>query len=186
VRGPLALQLKLGHPYAPFLATLAIPPLRVVPREEVEARGVGFTRHPVGSGPFKVADWTPENVLVLEPHDTYPGGRPYLDRIEAHLGSTDDEVAPFLRGEIDRAFIGRDDQKRLPPGTPVIQRLELGTTCLGLNVGFKVFGDPRVRRAAALALDREEIVRATGRIAVASRGSATRPRRGGCWPKPDT
>ncbi len=169
VRGPLKLQLRLAHPYAPFLATLAIPPLRVVPREEVESRGTAFARHPIGSGPFRVADWTAENVLVLEPFVAYPTGRPYLDRIEVRFGSWSDEVALFQRGEIDRALIGRGDESRLPTGTPVVQRLELGTTCLGVNLAFPSFADPRVRRAAALALDRDAIAAATGRIAVPSR-----------------
>src|SRR5262245_6270271 len=49
VDGPHALTIQLARPYAPFLATLATPPFRIVAREEVEARGADFRRRPVGS-----------------------------------------------------------------------------------------------------------------------------------------
>jgi len=169
VEGPHALTIQLARPYAPFLATLATPPFRIVAREEVEARGQEFRRRPVGSGPFKVVEWRADNVLVLAAHEGF-GERPYLDHIEVRFGDWDDEVGPFLRNEVDRAFIGRDDRGRLPPGTSVVQRLELGMTCLGLNLSVPPFKDDRVRRAVALALNRDAIAAATGRLAVSSRG----------------
>jgi peptide/nickel transport system substrate-binding protein/oligopeptide transport system substrate-binding protein len=170
VDGPHALTVRLSHPYAPFLAMLATPPFRIVPREEVQARGERFRRQPVGSGPFKVVEWRADNVLLLAAHEEHAGGRPYLDGIEVRFGAWSDEIGPFLQGEVDRAFIGRDDRGRLPPGAAVIQRLELSMTCLGLNIGYAPLKDDRIRRAIALALDRPAIVEATGRLAVPSRG----------------
>jgi len=102
IEGPHQLTIRLSHSYAPFLATLATPPFRVVPREEVESRGSAFSRQPIGSGPFRVRQWRPDNVLELEPFEDYPGGRPYLDSVEVHFGNWEDEVEPFLRGELDR------------------------------------------------------------------------------------
>ena len=48
-------------------------------REEVH-------RHPVGTGPCKLAKWDPNQVIVLEknPHYFKPG-QPYLDRLELHI-----------------------------------------------------------------------------------------------------
>ncbi len=170
VTGPHTLTIRLAHPYAPFLPTLAIPPLRVVPREAVEGHEAEFQKVPVGSGAFRVVEWRADNVLVLAANDAYFLGRPYLDRIEVRLGDWRDEVGPFVRGEVDRALLGREDRKRLPIGTPVMQRLELGMTCLGLNLATPPFGDERVRRAAALSLDRAAMVEVSERVAVASRG----------------
>ena len=168
--GPQALAITLTTPYAPFLGTLAIPQLRVVPREEVEARGADFARRPVGSGPFKVQEWGKDGRLVLTANDAYWGGRPFLDRVEVRLGGGDETVEPFLRGELDMALLGKKDRPLLPADVTVVQRLELGMTFLGLNLAFAPLDDLRVRRAAALSLDRDAIVEASGRLAIASRG----------------
>jgi ABC-type transport system substrate-binding protein len=68
------------------------------------------------------------------------------------------------------ALLGKNDRQRLPASIPVIQRLELGMTCLGLNLAFRPMDDVRVRRAAALSLDRNAIAEASGRVAEPSRG----------------
>jgi oligopeptide transport system substrate-binding protein len=51
----------------------------------------------------------------------------------------------------------------------VVERQELGMTCLGLNSAFPPMGDERVRRAVALSLDRNAIVLASGAVAMPSR-----------------
>jgi len=168
---PNTLVIRLAQPYAPFLATLAIPQLAIVPREEVEARGADFARRPVGSGPFRVEEWRADDVLVLLANDAYHLGRPHLDRVEVRFADWwANAVEHFLRGEVDMALLGREDRARLPPNVPVVQRLELGMTCLGLNVEVPPADDAGVRRAIALSLDRQAMVEASGRVAVPSRG----------------
>ena len=40
-------------------------------------------QHPVGTGPFKLAKWEQNNLIVLEKNtDYWTPGSPYLDRIE--------------------------------------------------------------------------------------------------------
>jgi oligopeptide transport system substrate-binding protein len=162
--------MRLDHAYAPFLATLAIPQFRVVPREEVEGREAAFSRHPVGSGPFKFVEWRQGDRLSLSANESYHGGRPYLERVEVHFGGwADTQLEHFLQGELDMAVLGRDDLKRIPPGTPTYQKLELSVMCLGLNLACTPLKDPRIRSAVALSLDRQAIVEASGRVAVPSR-----------------
>lgn len=165
------LVIRLARPYAPFLATLAIPQLAIVPREEVEGRGAGFARQPVGSGPFRVSEWRADDVLVLVANQSYHLGRPHLDRVEVRFADWwADAVDHFLRGEVDMALLGREDRAKLPKEVMVVQRLELGMMCLGLNTAFPPADDARVRHAIALSLDREAMVEASGRVALPSRG----------------
>jgi peptide/nickel transport system substrate-binding protein len=61
-------------------------------REEVR-------RHPVGTGPFKLAKWEQNQIIVLEknPHYFKPG-LPYLDRIEFRIMKEGVTRATALRG----------------------------------------------------------------------------------------
>jgi peptide/nickel transport system substrate-binding protein len=171
-RGPRELTITLVEPYTPFLETLATTQLRVVPREEVDGRGAGFSHQPVGTGPFEVAEWRAHERLVLKANLRHWKGRPYLDSVEIDVtpGHDDGAFEAFLRGEVDLADLKRADKERLPAGATTIERLQMAVTFLGLNVASPPFGDPRVRRAAALSLDRDAIAAGGGRLTVPTRG----------------
>src|SRR5262245_45782004 len=72
--------------------------------------------HPVGTGPFKLARWDQNQIIVLEknPHYFRPG-LPYLDRIELRImkeGVT--RVATLRAGEVDFAnAVPREQVERL-------------------------------------------------------------------------
>jgi peptide/nickel transport system substrate-binding protein len=57
---------------ATLLSTLTYIPavMAIVPREEVEKQG-GVMKNPVGTGPFKFAEWKPDRYLLLERFDGY-------------------------------------------------------------------------------------------------------------------
>ena len=172
VDGPQALTITLVEPYAPFLNVLATAQMRIVPRESVLGPGADFAHHPVGSGPFQLDEWRRGERIVLTASDAYWKGRPYLDRVEIDVapGHDDRVFEAFLNGDVDLAAFGKADRQRVPAGATVVQRLEMAVTCLGLNVAAPPFDDPRVRRAAALSLDRDAILEASGRVAVPTRG----------------
>ena len=74
-------QIVLNHPYAPFIATLAMGPFAIVSPSAVKKWGEDFTNHPVGTGAFKFVRWDRGDKVVLEVNTDYWGGRPNLDRI---------------------------------------------------------------------------------------------------------
>jgi ABC-type transport system substrate-binding protein len=69
------LRIRLTGPDYTFLYVLATPPSAAVAREVVEQYGNDLGAHPVGSGPFRLAEWKRASKVVLEAN---PGFRELL------------------------------------------------------------------------------------------------------------
>lgn len=69
--------------HEPVLATLQsdIWEHFIYPRSEYEGNIEGFGLDPVGSGPFRLAEWRRGLDMTLEANEDYFGGRPYLDEV---------------------------------------------------------------------------------------------------------
>jgi ABC-type transport system substrate-binding protein len=102
------LQIRLAEPEPRLLYSLANPDIAgAVAREVVEHYGERIMEHPVGTGPFRLAEWRRSSRIVLE---RYPGFR---DVRYDHEASADDaagqETARRLRGRrlpmVDRVEI---------------------------------------------------------------------------------
>ena len=144
-------EFTLKSPDAQFPARLVVGilPARLI------AQGHDFARHPVGSGPLKFVAWN--RTLTLER---------LKDRQTIVLEEVRDptvRVLKLLRGEADLL------QGDLPPELvadlrqrPEVQVLEApgaNYSYLGLNLQDPLLRDVNVRRAIALAIDRDAIVR---------------------------
>ena len=100
---PLTVRISLSRPDATFLHVMALNFASVVPREAVEAAGDDFGKMPVGTGAFKLAEWTLGQRLVFEKNpDFWRAGVPYLDQIVFEVGQ--EPIVALLRlqaGEVD-------------------------------------------------------------------------------------
>jgi ABC-type transport system substrate-binding protein len=160
-------SIELKQPDATIYHVLAINFSSVVPKEEVEKWGPDFGKHPVGSGAFKLGEWTLGQRVVLERNkDYYERGLPYLDRIVMEVGQ---EPAVALlrleRGEVDVLGNG------IPPGQflevtrnpaykdMIVHGPQLRTSYIALNVKMEPFDDVRVRRAMNMAINKDRINR---------------------------
>lgn len=89
------LRIRLGIPYPRFAEDLADSSvLGAVAREVVEAYGDKIMEHPVGTGPFRLAQWKRSSRMVLEKNPNYrddfydeepPAGDPYAQAIARRL-----------------------------------------------------------------------------------------------------
>ena len=75
--------MKTDAAFAPFLS--AVAPTPIVPKHIID-KGLDyfkqdFGRHPIGTGPFKFAQWESAQFVRLEKNAGYWGGSPYLDAI---------------------------------------------------------------------------------------------------------
>src|SRR5665213_2051135 len=83
--------IKLLKPFAPFLEHLTTSFGYIVPHEAIEHYGKDFFQHPVGTGPFRFAQWQPDQGILLARNPNYwqydsAGNRlPYLDEVKFTL-----------------------------------------------------------------------------------------------------
>jgi peptide/nickel transport system substrate-binding protein/oligopeptide transport system substrate-binding protein len=162
---PQTIIFRLTGPDPIFPHKLAMPFASAVPREEVAKWGEDFSRHVVGSGPFKLKEWIGGQRLVIEKNpDYFIKGEPRLDGIVEMVGVNGElEWLKFESGEIDLV-------EAIPPSefpyvmkTPALRKLTLNkstvrTDYLGLNCQMPPFTDIRVRRAFNYAIDKKKLV----------------------------
>jgi ABC-type transport system substrate-binding protein len=173
--GGHALRFRLGAFDPVFLHKLTMPFAAVVPREEVEKTGVDFGRRPVGTGPFRLREWSPgRRILVVRNEDYFVAGIPKVAGVEMLLGVTD-EVAwlKYDTGALDALELPPSEvpQARTHPvhSSRLVDITTMRTSYLGMNCLTPPFTDVRVRRAINHAVDREKTVRLLYGTAVAAR-----------------
>jgi ABC-type transport system substrate-binding protein len=167
-------KLELTAPDATTLHLLALNFSFVVPKEEVEKAGADFGKKPVGTGAFKVSEWTSGQKIVLERNaDYYKPGLPRLDKITFEIGQ--EPVVALLRlqkGEIDIAGDGIPPAKFTEmmndPAAKdlVITADQLHTGYVAMNVTMKPFDNVAVRQAVNMAINKDRIVQLINNRAV--------------------
>jgi ABC-type transport system substrate-binding protein len=166
--------IEMSRATAPFLNVLAMHFGSIVPKEEVEKWGQDFGHHPVGSGAFKLTEWTPGQRLVFERNaDYFKAGVPYLDKIVFEIGQ--EPTVALLRlqnGEIDIAGDGIPPAQYLEVTTGAATKDlavisdQLQTGYLTLNVTKPPFDNLLVRQAVNMAINKDRVVRIVNNRAV--------------------
>ena len=169
--------IELSQPDATFLQIVAINFAFAVPREEVEKYGPDFGRNPVGTGAYKMTEWTLGQRVVFERNaDYFRDDAPHLDKIIFEVGQ-DPSVAllRLKRGEVDVLGDGIPpanflQEKNDPANKGLIVEGELlHTGYITLNTTEPPFDNKLVRQAVNMAIDKEKVVRiVNGRGVVAN------------------
>jgi ABC-type transport system substrate-binding protein len=164
---PTTVIFTLSRPDATFLHVMAINFSFAVPKEAVEEHGEDFGRNPVGTGAYKMTDWTLGQQVVFERNpDYYREGLPKLDRIEFQVGQ--EPLVALLRlqqGEVDILGDGVPPAKFLEvKNTPsddyqVIEGGQLHTGYVTMNVKMAPFDNKLVRQAVNHAINKDRIIR---------------------------
>jgi len=165
-------QLALARP-TPYLAALTAQPawFPVNPRllarfGATAARGTAWTRpgHLVGNGPFALVEWTPNARIVVARNPAYWNAAAVtLNRIVFFPDeSADTEERDFRAGQLHvTATLPLTKLALYRRAEPARLRVDpfLQTFFLRFNTTQAPFDDPRVRRALALAIDRDLLSR---------------------------
>jgi ABC-type dipeptide transport system, periplasmic component len=171
---PLTVKIELARPDATFLHVLALNFAHVVPKEEVEKYGADFGKNPVGTGAYKMTDWTLGQHVVFEKNpDYWNKGLPYLDKITFEVGQ--EPIVALLRlqkGEVDvpgdgippakfQEVMADPDQK-----ARVVEGGQLHTGYITMNTTMAPFDNVKVRQAVNMAINKDRIVQLINNRAV--------------------
>lgn len=161
--GDYRVTVRLKQPQPSLLSMLAsglspIYPCHVSPAE--------MRRHPIGTGPFKLAQFSEyQYIRLVRNPDYWKKGRPYLDGIDFNIvNNPTSAIVSFIAGRFDMTFpweVTAQDLKTVKRDAPAAV---CDTTSMNLNVNLLVnrtrppFDNPDMRRALVLALDRRQLV----------------------------
>ena len=162
---------RLKRPYSPLLQRLDVVEASIIPKHIYATQDLlagEATRRPIGTGPFRFVSYTPADRVVLERNPAYfRAGLPGVDRLVFRImPNAGTAVAALEKGEVD--YVGsvagpEVGRLRQTPGIAIVSGTggSGGSICEDVlipNLSRAPFGDLRVRRAIAMALDRQFIV----------------------------
>ena len=158
--------ITLSEPYAGFLACLSTPGCSIYNREATEAAGDQFGLDPsvtVGTGPFRLTDWTINDQMVLTRYEDYWKGPSELPGVVIRIvPDTETQRMMFESGELDVVDLDYlpdavdDFTTRYPD--QIVSGPRVGTTYFTMNQNIEPFQDVRVRKAVQMAIDRQAIL----------------------------
>ena len=156
--------IKLTQPYAPFKTIPANSNLSIVSKAAVEKAGeaYGDVDNVVGSGPFKVSEWVPNDHYTLVRNDNYWGEMPIATSITARvIPEASARVIALEAGEID--IVWNVDAIECPnvegnPDTILLSQPSSSIEYVGMNTSKEKFSDVRVRQAINMAIDQQSFI----------------------------
>ena len=156
--------LDLKAPNAALIAYLAHPNTGIVSKKIGEANAdLAKKETAIGSGPFKLAEWVPDNFMRLEANrDYYVSGQPYLDAVRINVVPDETGLAAALRTKAaDMAIVVNAQVARTLRGESSVNlsaKPSLSYNLLFVNTARKPFDNLKVRQAIAYAIDRKAII----------------------------
>ena len=157
------LRVTIVEPRTYFLYKLTFPTAFVVDKDNVES-GVDWWYQPNGSGPFKLAEWSQGSRLVLAYNDYYDvtssfrGVGNIVYELWAGVPMDLYETGQIDVAEVSTSYI----DKVTDPASDFYQELtivpQMSLTYIGFNCTRAPFDNADIRRAFAMAIDKDKIV----------------------------
>lgn len=155
----------LCAPDPAFLTKIARPNFAIQPKEWLEVTGGGgqLLEKPIGTGPYQLADWKRGSELIFSAFPAYWG--PTRARTPQLIFRWDHDPSQRLL-ELQAGIVDAMDNPAAyeyefvesDPNLTLVFRPPANTLYLGFDSSQPPFNEERVRRAVALALDRQKII----------------------------
>lgn len=159
------LEIQLEHPVPHFLDIISWHLLLPVRKDIVEKDPDGWAQKPetlVTNGPFKVAEWKHNEYILLEKNPYYwDKDNVKVDKVKlVMIADENTALTAFKTGKIDyMSNLPAVQMPKLLKSGEAKAIDALGTYFYVFNVNKKPLDDPKVRKALALAIDREALVK---------------------------
>jgi ABC-type transport system substrate-binding protein len=157
---PLTFEIDWKRPYVAGLYLLGMYYCKILPKDLLESQGRSFFQKPVGTGPFKFAEWlrSPRLDILgvrLERNNAYFGRQAYLAALEYSPYFTEDQ---FEEGSVH--LVSVTSERMLRKRYPVLENNTLKSYVLAFSCDTPPLDRPEVRRALAVALDKPRLAEA--------------------------
>jgi peptide/nickel transport system substrate-binding protein len=150
----------LRQPYASFSVSLIPSAIGIVPANA----GADFSRHPIGSGPFRFVQQSQDEDVVVERNPEYFRDAPQISRVRFRVVPDGVVRALELRkgsADLEMSSLSPDIIPVLArqPDLAVTDRTGTNLNYLGFNLADPALSHRELRQALALATDREALIR---------------------------
>ncbi|KAA3658634.1 MAG: peptide ABC transporter substrate-binding protein [Chloroflexi bacterium] len=160
----LTVEFNLCKPDPAFLAKVAFTPFGIQPSEHIEATGGGgeILDNPIGTGPYFVEEWARGDSVIYKRFEDY-WGEPAIAETAVLRWSTEGaaRLLELQAGTVHMITNISPDDFEAVEGDPNLQLLPSANPnvlYLAMTNTFEPFGDPLVRKAVAMGIDRQRIV----------------------------
>jgi oligopeptide transport system substrate-binding protein len=156
------IQVTIDKPRAYFLGKLCYSCCDILPAKQ-GLKEIASAAEAIGSGPFKVGEFKPEQVINLKRFDEYHGEKAKIDGIERKIvKDPSTRLTMYRNGETDICPVEKQDWKAVsedPKLKDQFQKIPQATVYYLLLSGkaYAPFKDRHVRRAVMMAINRERI-----------------------------
>jgi peptide/nickel transport system substrate-binding protein len=163
VVSPDKVQFVLTRPLAPLLANFAMSSFSISSPTAIKDEGESYLTQPVGTGPYKVAEWLKDDHITLEAYSDYWGAKANIRTVI--LRDIPDPATGLLslrNGDIDGwEYVQPNDISTIQrdPTLVLYHQPANNILYLALNNLRPPFDDLRVRRAIGEAIDARALVK---------------------------
>lgn len=158
-------EFTLCQPDAAFLSKVAFTSLAIQDADYLESTGGGgeqLVRQPIGTGPYKLDAWTPEQEIVLSTFENYWGEPPQTpSAIIRWSAQAAQRLVELEAGQVDGIDNpGSTDFEKIEanPELQLFPRTALNVFYIGFTNTQAPFDNEAVRVAIAKGIDRQQIV----------------------------
>jgi peptide/nickel transport system substrate-binding protein len=162
---PQTVVFVLKQPNVTILPYMASPNASIVSQKVADANANDLSKKEaaIGSGPFKLTEWVPDNYMLLQANtDYFLPGLPYLDAVRINIVPDQAGLVAALRTKAADMAIIEDAQTaqslRQEAGITLDARPSPNYNLLFINTTRKPFDNVKVRQAISYAIDRQQII----------------------------